>query len=90
MAFAFGLIHGLGFAGGLAALGLPAGRIPLALLMFNLGLEAGQLAFVTVMLALARLARKIPLRASRVPAYILGSLAAFLCIDRIVRLFPLE
>jgi hypothetical protein len=43
MAFAFGLLHGLGFAGALAEIGLPDGEIPLALLSFNLGIEAGQL-----------------------------------------------
>jgi hypothetical protein len=83
MAFAFGLIHGLGFAGGLRALGLPSGQLPLALLAFNLGLEAGQLAFVAVVLALARLARRVPLRASKVPAYIIGSLASFWLLQRV-------
>lgn len=90
MAFTFGLIHGLGFAGGLSALGLPAGRIPLALLMFNLGIEAGQIAFVIAVLALARLAGRFRLPASRLPVYVLGSLAGFLCIDRIAQLFPQE
>ncbi len=50
VAFSFGLLHGLGFAGALSEVGLPAGDIPLALLLFNLGVEAGQLAFVSVVL----------------------------------------
>ena len=46
VAFAFGLLHGLGFAGALTSLGLPAGDIPLALLFFNVGVEIGQLAII--------------------------------------------
>lgn len=81
MAFAFGLLHGLGFAGALGALGLPAGEIPLALLAFNLGIELGQLAFVVALLAVAWLARpllaRLPSGSIRVPAYAIGALAAF-------------
>ncbi len=81
MAFAFGLLHGLGFAGALAEVGLPESEIPLALLSFNLGIEAGQLAFVAALLVCARLARplleRLPERSVRVPAYAIGSLAAF-------------
>jgi hydrogenase/urease accessory protein HupE len=54
IAFAFGLVHGLGFASGLISLGLPQGDIPVALLMFNIGVEAGQLSFVALMLLLVR------------------------------------
>jgi hypothetical protein len=54
VAFAFGLLHGFGFASELAALGLPQGDIPLALLMFNIGVEIGQLAFVVLILLMAR------------------------------------
>ena len=50
VAFVFGLLHGFGFAGALAEVGLPQMDIPLALLSFNLGVEAGQLAFVGVVL----------------------------------------
>ena len=46
MAFGFGLLHGLGFAGALTEIGLPAGDIPLALFAFNIGVEAGQLLIV--------------------------------------------
>jgi hydrogenase/urease accessory protein HupE len=81
MAFAFGLLHGLGFAGALSDVGLPQSEIPAALLAFNLGIEVGQLAFVIAVLLLARLARpllaRLPERAVRIPAYAIGCLAAF-------------
>ena len=51
VAFAFGLLHGLGFAGALAQIGLPAGSIPLSLLCFNIGVEIGQLLFVVALLS---------------------------------------
>ncbi|MFO0758280.1 MAG: HupE/UreJ family protein [Byssovorax sp.] len=86
-AFAFGLLHGFGFAGALRSLGLPAGQAPLSLLSFNLGVELGQLAFVVVALgALALLGRPIaraPAFARRAPAYVLGSFAALLGLERI-------
>lgn len=57
ISFAFGLLHGLGFAGALSQIGLPEGDIPMALLAFNLGVEAGQLAFVAAVLALYAVVR---------------------------------
>ena len=51
VAFIFGLLHGFGFAGALSEVGLPEGHIPVALLFFNLGVEAGQLLFVAAVLA---------------------------------------
>ena len=88
VAFAFGLVHGLGFASGLAGLGLPQGDIPVALLMFNVGVEAGQLSFVAVMLLLVHcfdlLKIHWPQPARLVPAYVVGSVGAFWTIDRIV------
>src|SRR5439155_12763784 len=51
MAAVFGLLHGLGFAGALAEVGLPGGEIPTALFAFNVGIEVGQLCFVGVVLA---------------------------------------
>ena len=56
---AFGLLHGLGFAGALTEIGLPAGEIPLALFSFNLGIEAGQLAFCAVVLLVLAAARRL-------------------------------
>jgi hypothetical protein len=86
MAGSFGLLHGLGFAGALAEAGLPAGEIPLALLSFNLGIEAGQLLFVALALAcgslLRGLASELPAWIQRVPVYAMGSLAAFWCLER--------
>lgn len=87
VAFACGLLHGVGFAGALAQVGLPAGQIPAALLLFNVGVEAGQLAFVILAVAAIHAARGLLRRAppwmGRAPAYILGSLAAFWCIERV-------
>jgi hypothetical protein len=88
VAFAFGLLHGFGFASGLTALGLPRGDIPLALLMFNVGVEIGQLGFVALMLLLARAFRVIEMRWPRpielLPAYAVGSLGAFWTVQRVV------
>lgn len=91
VAFMFGLLHGLGFAGALREVGLPEGEIPLALLSFNVGVEIGQLMFVgTVLLALAtlrRLVKPIPSWAHRLPVYGIGSMAAFWSMQRMAPLF---
>jgi len=88
VAFAFGLLHGFGFASGLTALGLPRGDIPLALLMFNVGVEIGQLAFVALILLLVRAFKVIDMHwphwVEWAPAYVVGSLGAFWTIDRVV------
>jgi HupE / UreJ protein len=87
VAFAFGLLHGFGFASGLTAIGLPSAEIPLALLMFNIGVEIGQLAFVALILLLARafaiLEMRWPRPVEALPAYAVGSLGAFWTIDRL-------
>ena len=85
VAFAFGLLHGFGFAGALAEIGLPEHAIPSALLFFNVGVEAGQLAFVAaVMLVWAGLKRvDLPRWAWRVPVYGIGAMAAFWTVERI-------
>jgi len=57
--FLFGLLHGLGFAGALTEMGLPQGDIPLALVLFNVGIELGQLLFVFVALLLAALVKRL-------------------------------
>jgi len=86
LAVGFGLLHGLGFAGALAEIGLPQEEIPLALFGFNVGIELGQLAFVGGVLAALRwlrpLVRQGPAWLSRVPAYGIGSLAAYWCFER--------
>jgi hypothetical protein len=82
----FGLLHGFGFAGALSEVGLPANDIPLALLWFNVGVEAGQLAFVAVVLGIIALLRRIPFSLPRwtplVPPYAIGGLAMFWVIER--------
>ena len=87
VAFAFGLLHGFGFASGLTAIGLPQGDIPLALLMFNVGVEVGQLAFVALILLLHRAFRVLDVRWPRAfelaPAYVVGSLGAFWTLQRL-------
>ncbi len=83
----FGLVHGLGFAGGLSEIGLPENEIPMALLMFNLGVEVGQVAFVALALSLLNLSRRVVTRAQeglrRISAYAIGGLASFWLIERI-------
>ena len=88
VAFAFGLLHGFGFASGLAQLGLPQGEIPLALLLFNVGVEIGQLAFVLLVLLLERSFRLLqihwPVVVQRFPGYLVGTLGAFWTIQRVI------
>ena len=87
VAFAFGLLHGFGFAGALAEAGLPEGHIPLALLFFNLGVELGQLLFVAAVLSAIGLIRRVQSRLPRwtglVPPYAIGSVAMFWVIQRV-------
>lgn len=89
VAFSFGLLHGLGFAGALAEVGLPENRIPLALLFFNIGVEIGQLLFVAALLALAAAVRRLAggppdqRLAVTVPAYAIGGIASFWVIERV-------
>lgn len=87
VAFTFGLLHGFGFAGALSEIGMPPGHIPEALLFFNVGVEAGQLAFVAAAIGVAALVRAsrlaLPQWASFVPPYLIGSVATFWAIERI-------
>jgi len=87
VAFVFGLLHGLGFAGALVDVGLPQNEIPLALLMFNVGVEIGQLVFVAIIIVLIALVHKIrrewPVWLQQLPAYGIGSVAAFWFVERI-------
>jgi hydrogenase/urease accessory protein HupE len=87
VAFAFGLLHGFGFAGALSEIGMPAGHIPEALLFFNVGVEVGQLLFVAAVLTLWKivLAMRLPqLRwAALAPPYLIGSLAMFWMFQRV-------
>ena len=86
VAFAFGLLHGFGFASGLRTLGLPRAEIPAALLLFNVGVEVGQLFFVGLIVSLERAFRALEIRWPRVaqalPGYAVGSLGAYWAIQR--------
>ncbi len=88
VAMFFGLFHGLGFAGALAGIGLPQNEIPIALLMFNLGVETGQIIFLVTVLLLWEIIRKFnitwPTNSWKWMPYAIGSLAAFWTIERIV------
>ena len=87
VAFTFGLLHGLGFAGALADVGLPQHEIPLALLMFNVGVELGQILFVMVILVFVFFLQKLrsnwPVWSQQVPAYGIGTMAAFWFVERV-------
>ena len=87
VAFAFGLLHGFGFAGALSEIGMPEGQIPVALLFFNIGVEAGQLLFVAAVLGLAATARAgrlaVPRWAALVPPYAIGTVAMAWVFQRI-------
>jgi hypothetical protein len=89
-AFGFGLLHGLGFAGALREAGLPADEVPFALLFFNVGIEAGQLAFIGLMIATIALLQKNLIQRlwlERGSAYAIGSLAVYWVIERGAGLF---
>jgi len=87
VAFTFGLLHGFGFAGALAEVGLPQHEVPLALLMFNVGVELGQLLFIAVILVIVRLSKWLrsewPAWIKQVPAYGIGGIAALWLIERV-------
>lgn len=95
IAFAFGLLHGLGFAGALNAVGLPAHAIPVALLFFNVGVELGQLVFIGGLMMLVTLLRPLLIGFVRprpswphtwprfAAAYGVGGIASFWLIERV-------
>lgn len=87
VAFTFGLLHGLGFAGALSDVGLPSHAIPWALLFFNIGVEIGQLLFVLFLLCLSWMSQRsaVPVTAWgwRVATYSIGAVAVFWSIERI-------
>jgi HupE / UreJ protein len=88
VAFAFGLLHGFGFASALTSAGLPHAELPLALLSFNIGVEIGQIGFVLLVLLLERAFRILEIRwphwAQALPGYTVGSLGAFWTIQRVL------
>ncbi len=89
VAFVFGLVHGLGFAGALKAIGLPENHLSAALLTFNLGVELGQILLLGVAYASYRaLAGNSTFKLARTPAlYVIGGTAAYWSIGRVVRIF---
>ena len=88
VSFTFGLMHGFGFAGALAEVGLPQKAIPIALLFFNVGVEIGQILFVagvlTLVAVVARTRLRWPVWAHAVPPYAIGTLAMFWVIQRVI------
>jgi hypothetical protein len=90
VAGAFGLLHGLGFATALTTLGLPASAIPFALLFFNLGVEAGQVLFIALVLAMLASWRVLDLRwptwTAPVPVHAMGIVAAVWFVGRLAAL----
>lgn len=90
VAFAFGLLHGFGFASALAGAGLPRQDLPLALVSFNVGVELGQLGFIALVLALEHSFRILEVRwprwAQALPGYAVGSLGAFWTVQRLALL----
>lgn len=87
VAFAFGLLHGFGFAGALKELGLPHSDVPMALLTFNLGVEAGQLMFIAAVLTIFAGTKVIlgtmPSFSRAVAAYAIGITATFWLVSRL-------
>lgn len=88
VAFIFGLLHGFGFAGALAEVGLPQQAIPLALVFFNVGVELGQLLFVAVVLSMAWVLHrfkqpKLMDRLEMITVYTIGGLSCFWLIERV-------
>jgi hydrogenase/urease accessory protein HupE len=89
--FSFGLLHGFGFASALREIGIPDDAVPLALLFFNLGVEAGQVMFVAAVLAgiwtWRRFAISLPAWSWRAPPYAAGIVAGFWFIERTAKIF---
>ncbi len=90
IAFGFGLLHGFGFAGALAEIGLPHGARSLALLLFNVGVELGQLVVVAVVLVVAATVRaaalRVPAALVQAPVILMGAVSAYWLIERAARL----
>ena len=91
VAFSFGLLHGLGFAGALAEVGLPQKAVPLALLTFNVGVEVGQLIFVAFAVGARAMLARLPVAErtwmSYATPYAIGGVAMFWVIERVAAFF---
>lgn len=92
IAFGFGLLHGFGFAGALTEIGLPESARAAALLLFNVGVEIGQLAIVGVLLALLRIVRisrtPVPAFAVQAPVCVMGAVSAYWFVERVASMIP--
>ncbi len=92
IAFGFGLLHGFGFAGALAEIGLPEQARAIALLLFNIGVEIGQLLVVGILLGLLYCIRTfrvpVPRVATQAPVYVMGTVSAYWFVERVVTLLP--
>ena len=88
VAFAFGLVHGFGFAGALADIGLPQAQLATALLAFNLGVEAGQLIIIAMTLALLKLLSRLPTiqqtQILKLATYGIGAVGSYWLIERVI------
>lgn len=86
VALVFGLLHGFGFAGALADIGLPRDNVLAALFLFNVGVEIGQLIVVAIALVAVRLVKTMridpPVWLRHAPLYAIGSVGAFWLVDR--------
>lgn len=91
VAFSFGLLHGFGFAGTLTRIGIPHADVPLALLLFNCGVEVGQLTFVLIYVLFTQSLRTLeiswPAALKRIPPYAIGSIASFWFLQRCLLMF---
>jgi|SRR5579871_3905166 len=85
LAFVFGLVHGLGFAGGLREIGLPPSAVPIALIGFGAGVEIGQIAFLVFVLAILAVLRRARLAGfvARSGGYAVGAIGAFWLVQRL-------
>jgi hydrogenase/urease accessory protein HupE len=91
VAFIFGLLHGFGFAGALANVGLPQHDIPLTLFLFNVGVETGQLIFIFIVMIviwiIKKLFKNLPSWSRWIPPYAIGCIAAFWFFQRLAVIY---
>jgi len=89
ISFSFGLLHGFGFAGALAEIGLPQNALNIALIFFNVGVEIGQLVFIAVVMALGYVLVSLNLgtlldKLKIVVVYMIGAFSTFWLIERVL------
>ena len=89
MAFAFGLLHGFGFAGALSEIGIANEQLLLSLLFFNIGIEIGQLIMIPIFLIIIWLLQKVKLNFSvtKLSSYAIGGMGSFWLIERVLGIF---